>query len=97
MTEHEWRERAEGGPRLFSATRFAKRWQIRTRLKSEPFWTLLEAPYEPAVLKSLREILWAKYQRKRLPFEVVHEIDRQLSVEERRTTDEKDGGLVPRT
>ena len=93
MTEHNWRERSPDGPRLFTASRFGRRWRIKTRLKSEEDWAELAPPWKAPVLVSLRDILWAKYQRKRLPFEVVHEIDQQLPEELRMTTDEKEGGL----
>jgi len=94
MTEYEWRERTEQGPRYFWAGRFARQWKIETRLKVEDEWTTLQPPYDPAVLHALRDVLWAKYQRRKLPFEVVHEIDAQLPASDRLTTDEKGGGLT---
>ena len=94
MTEYEWRERTEDGTRLYWAGRFARQWKIETRLKDEDTWTTLSAPYEPAVLRALRDVLWARYQRRKLPFEVVHEIDALLPAAERLTTDDKGGGLT---
>ncbi len=93
MVDHVWRERSPDGPRFFCATRFGKRWQIRTKLKSEEDWTPLAPPWDDAVLVSLRDLLWAKYQRRKLPFEVVYEIDHLLPDDLRTTTDEKGGGL----
>lgn len=94
MTEYEWRERTDQGARFFWAGRFARQWKIETRLKDELVWTTLSPPYEPSVLQALRDVLWAKYQRRKLPFEVVHEIDCQLPEEVRLTTDQKGGGLT---
>ena len=97
MTAHEWRETTGDGTRHYCATRFARAWKLRMRVKGEEEWTPLDPPYDPAVLQALRDLLWAKYQRRKLPFEVVHEIDRLLPAEHRRTTEEKGGGLVPKT
>jgi len=94
MTEYEWRERTEEGTRFFWAGRFARQWKIETRLKDEEVWTTLQPPYDPPVLLALRDVLWAKYQRRKLPFEVIQEIDSQLPAELRLTTDEKGGGLT---
>jgi len=91
MTEYEWRERTAEGARLFWAGRFARQWKIETRLKDEDHWTLLEPPYDVAVLRALRDVLWARYQRRKVPFEVVHEIDAQLPAADRLTSGEKRG------
>jgi hypothetical protein len=88
MTVHEWRMRTADGPRLYRAQRFGKKWRLISRLKSEDEWIEHEAPYAADVLISLRDVLWNKYQRKRLPFEVVVEIDAQLPAEQRRTLTE---------
>ncbi|MFN0129950.1 MAG: hypothetical protein ACKV19_25070 [Verrucomicrobiales bacterium] len=98
MTEYEWRDRTQDGPRLYWAGRFARAWKIETRLKSEDAWTVLTPPYDPAVLVALRDVLWARYQRRKVPFEIVREIDSQLPDAVRLTTDEHGGGLArPRT
>jgi hypothetical protein len=94
MTEHEWRQKSAEGTRHYCATRFARAWKIRSRLKGEIEWTPLDPPYDPMILRTLRDVLWAKYQRRKLPFEVVHEVDQLLPAEHRRTTEEKGGGLV---
>lgn len=75
MSKHEWRENTtEGDVRFVTATRQAGRWKFRTRLKSEEDWTLLDTlPLED--LEYLRELLWNKYQRRRVPHEQVVEID----------------------
>lgn len=79
MKKHEWREKTEEGEvRLVTASRHAGKWQLQSRLKTETEWTkfpniLLED------LESLREIIWNKYQRNRLPHEHVLEIDRLIA------------------
>ncbi len=97
MVDHEWRERTDDGTRLFCATRFGKQWKLKSKLKSDEDWTWLEPPFPEDVLVSLRDVLWAKYQRRKLAFETVREIDTLLPAGRRLTTDEKHGGLVPRS
>jgi len=94
MTEYEWRERTDEGTRHYWAGRFARQWKIETKLKSDETWTSLQPPFDPAVLRALRDVLWARYQRRKLPFEVVREIDSLLPSSERLTTEDADGGLV---
>lgn len=90
--DHEWREHTEDGTRYYCATRFGKRWKIKTRLKSEEEWTWPEPPYDPSVLVALRDLLWAKYQRRKLAFETVCEIEALLPEAQRRF-----GNNVPRS
>jgi hypothetical protein len=85
---HEWRDTTDEGPRLFKATRFARRWSLATRLKAEEAWTALEDPFPIEVLERLRDLLWAKYQRRRVPFEIVREIDMMLPADQRRIESE---------
>lgn len=75
MKKHEWRENTdEGETRLVSASRHGGKWQLKSRLKSEPDWTEF-----PAIsledLETLREVLLKKYRRRRVPHEQVLEID----------------------
>jgi hypothetical protein len=78
MIDHEWREQTEEGTRIYRARRFARRWTLQSRLKSEDEWTEVPPPFDPVLVEKLRDLLWAKYQRRRVPFEVVCEIDRLL-------------------
>jgi hypothetical protein len=82
MSKHEWRENTtEGDVRLVTATRLAGKWKLRFRLKSEADWTLLDAiPLDD--LESLREILWNKYQRRRVPHEHILEVDALIKLAE---------------
>lgn len=75
MQKHEWRENtADGKTRLVTATRHGGKWKLRARLKSDEDWTLY-----PVIsledLETLRELVFNKYNRKRLPYDQVLEID----------------------
>ena len=79
MKKHEWREKTEDGEvRLVTASRHAGKWQLQSRLKTETEWTKF-----PKIsledLESLREIIWNKYQRSRVPHGHVLEIDRLIA------------------
>jgi len=72
---HEWRETdPDTGPRIVRAWREGKLWKIRTRLKSDENWSDPD-PTPVDILLSLRKRLWDKYQRRRVPWEHVNEID----------------------
>ncbi len=75
MKKHEWRENTdEGVVRLVSVSRHAGKWQVRFRLKPDAEWTNLpEIPLDD--LETLREVLWNKYQRNRVPHDHVLEVD----------------------
>lgn len=88
-TKHEWHERTpEGEVRYITASKHLGKWRFQTCLKTDERWTLLETlPLEE--LKQLRVILWKKYQRKRLPYEHVLEIDAMIEeFDEDRPTDD---------
>ena len=84
MKRHKWRESTDDGDvRLVTAERQSGRWKFQSRLKSEDEWTVLDViPRDD--LECLREILWNKYQRRRIPYEHVLEIDALLAGAERR-------------
>ena len=63
------------------ASRVAGLWRISERLEEEEFWENLEPPSEE-VLTEFREVLWRKYQRRRVPWEHVREIDKLLGKDE---------------
>ncbi len=77
-TKHEWHKRTpEGEVRYVTASKHLGKWRFRTCLKTDERWTQCETlPLEE--LKQLRSILWKKYQRKRLPYEHVVEIDAMI-------------------
>ena len=78
MAKHEWRESTpEGDVRYVTARRHLGKWQFKTCLKSDEDWTLLDV-LSPEDFKHLRDVLWRKYQRKRVPYEHVLEIDAMI-------------------
>ncbi len=78
MADHQWRERTEGGElRYVRASRHAKTWRFQSQLKNEEFWIEHNPPLVHD-LEALRKILWNKYQRGRLPYSQVEEIDAML-------------------
>lgn len=82
MESHEWNERTDEGKRYYRATYHAGRWTILTTLKTDPDWIRYEPDQIPEeVWRALRDIVWRKYQRKRVPWERVAEIDKILGDE----------------
>ena len=78
MGKHEWRERTpEGDVRYVTARRHLGKWHFKTCLKSDEDWTPLEV-LSLEDFKQLRDVLWRKYQRKRVPYEHVLEIDAMI-------------------
>ena len=78
-TVHEWRERAEDGEhRYFRAWRGLGQWHFLTTLRSEPDWHPVAEP-DRAFLEELREKIHAKYQRRRVPWEHLEEVDKMLA------------------
>ena len=83
MKKHEWREKTEEGEtRLVTVIQHGGKWRIQSRLKTETEWT--QFPVIPLDdLETLREILWNKYQRSRVPHEHVLEIDKMIKAAKR--------------
>ena len=78
-TFHEWRERSEDGEtRYFRAWRGLGQWNFTTTLKTEPDWHPILSP-DKAFLESLRAKLFSKYQRRRVPWEQIEEIDKMIA------------------
>ena len=77
-TEHNWKETVnEGETRYLRAVRSGGLWRLSARMEDEEFWENLEPPDE-GDLRSFREVLWRKYQRKRVPWEHVLQVDKLL-------------------
>ena len=84
--QHVWKTTTEDGEkREVRAERFAGHWKFQSKLKSEENWTYFEVPSMEDLLE-LRDVLWRKYQRKRLPWDDVASIDRMIK---------ERGGTVP--
>ncbi len=79
---HVWKSVSEDGEkREARAERFGGKWRFQAKLKSDAVWTYYDSPTLED-LEALRDILWRKYQRKRLPWDDVASLDKML--EERR-------------
>lgn len=75
---HVWKTVTEDGEkREVRAERFGGKWRFQAKLKSEERWTYFDHP-SIEDLEQLRDILWRKYQRKRLPHDDVASIDAWL-------------------
>lgn len=75
---HEWRERsAEGRLRVVRAQWNSRKWTFTETFKDIPDW--LEVP-SPTLgdYEALRDVLWRKYQRKRLPWHFIQELDDKI-------------------
>jgi|GEM_PF-234128 len=74
-TRHEWRERTpEGETKIYRAWVRGGDWHMQYTLKTEPDWhTIDPIPKEELIL--LREKMWDKYQRNRVPFKHIEQID----------------------
>jgi len=77
MKKHEWKEKTADGVRIYAATMHGAVWKLRSRLRSEEEWTYHD-PLELPELRLLREVLWRKYQRQRVPFKQVEQIDKMI-------------------
>lgn len=75
MTKHEWREiNADGEKVYYRANHHAGRWEFYSTLKSDPDWTKHEVlPLE--AMEQLREVLYNKHQRRRLPLKHLEQIE----------------------
>ena len=75
---HVWKRVNEEGEKVeVRAERFAGKWKFQVKAKSDEGWTYFDSPSDDDLLE-LRDILWRKYQRKRLPHDDVASIERML-------------------
>ncbi len=75
MTKHEWRERDEEGEiTYFRAIHHAGRWQYYSTKKTDLEWNAHEC-LPLAAMETLREVLWNKHQRRRLPLKQFEQVD----------------------
>jgi hypothetical protein len=79
MKIHDWKDRTETGEnRLWRATKHGGEWKFMSRLqKSEEGWTGHES-MSVEDLSVFREVLFNKYQRRRIPWEDVLTIDKMI-------------------
>lgn len=75
---HVWKTKTEDGEKKeVRAERFGGNWRFQSKLKSEENWTYFDVPALED-LEQLRDVLWRKYQRKRLPWDDVASIDKMI-------------------
>jgi len=80
---HEWRDKDEEGNDInYRAIHHGCDWRFIWSYKvgrsDEAVWNDVEEVTEDIWL-TLRDILWRKYQRRRVPFELVEAIDKRLA------------------
>ena len=79
---HAWTERTpEGAKREVRAVKFGGRWTLEENVRGEEGWGGWSRLHPPSVgdLRTLRELLWRKYQRRRASFEDVQGVDRLIA------------------
>ena len=78
--QHEWRERAPDGTKYYVRSHWDSRQWRFTVLKSEyeGDWEPIEKPTMEN-WEALRDLLWRKYQRKKLPFKYLELVDKILA------------------
>ena len=76
---HEWRERDEDGHlRYLRAGWDSRNWVFTYTTKEAPDWM----PYPNPTLEdyeALRDVLWRKYQRKRLSWKFIEDLDKYIN------------------
>ena len=88
---HEWRDRdEENRVRIVRAEWDGRQWNFRVTLKTEPDWHVIEKPTLD-MLEALRDVLWRKYQRRRVPFKFVQRVDAILEDMGVKVPDAEDG------
>ena len=73
---HEWHERDEesGKKRYFRGYWNSREWTLAFLEPGGLDWERVEKP-EAAIWLALRDVLWRKYQRRRVPFKFVQRVD----------------------
>ena len=75
---HVWKTTTtEGEKREVRAERFGGRWKFQSKVHSAAQWSYYDVPPVDE-LETLRDIVWRKYQRKRLPWDDVASLDEML-------------------
>jgi hypothetical protein len=75
---HVWKAVTEDGEkREVRAEKFAGRWRFQAKLRNEENWTYYDVPLMEDLLE-LRDVIWRKYQRKRLSFDDVAAVDQMI-------------------
>ena len=77
---HEWRERAEDRSKRYVRAHWDSReWRFSVLFSEhEGDWEPIEKP-NLENWEALRDVLWRKYQRKRLPFKHIESVDKIIA------------------
>jgi len=76
---HSWKHTTEEGEkREVRASKFSKDWKFQSKLRSDENWTYHDVP-SIEDLEALHDILFRKYQRKRLAYDDVAAIEKMLN------------------
>ena len=79
--KHEWKDTLDGETITYRAIHHANEWRIIWSYKvgrsEEVAWHDVEE-ITAEMWEALRDIVWRKYQRKRLPYHIVEAIDKKL-------------------
>lgn len=79
QNRHEWNEVIESQTHLFRGILFSSTWEITTCIRlsrrETTEWEHIETP-SLETWETLRDIVWRKYQRKRLPWRIVEGLDK---------------------
>lgn len=67
----------EGEKREVRAERFGRQWRVQSKLRHDERWTYHDEPLLEDLIE-LRDIVFKKYQRKRLPWDDVAQLDQML-------------------
>lgn len=89
MQRHTWREQTDDGIRYFRASYHAGNWTLHSQWKGDEEWT----SHDPISLdewRTLRDVLWRKYQRRRCPWKLIEKIDQILEDDEAKGASEPD-------
>ncbi len=75
---HVWKTTSQSGERReIRAEKFGGRWRLQGKPQGEENWTYYEVPHL-ADLIELHDVLWRKYQRKRLSFDDVTSVEKMI-------------------
>ncbi|HEY3601116.1 MAG TPA: hypothetical protein VGK72_04105 [Chthoniobacterales bacterium] len=82
-SQHIWTSRdEEGRKREVRVTKFGGQWKFQAKFRDELEWTYYEVPLVED-LRELREIIFRKYQRRRVSAEDLAAVDTMLRDHER--------------
>lgn len=76
--QHVWKSTGPNGEkREVRAEKFGGHWRIQARHKEDPAWTYYDSPLLEDLI-ALHDVLFRKYQRKRLPYEDVASVEKMI-------------------